>query len=1582
MANRNSLMFFKIPESLDYMSLLRPPGPDDIGRLDASDADDPENWTPEEIDSAIGAVCAVVSRGPQDALDMLTKDSFNHAFNLMRHFPNLAKNQQMAVCQSFSVLCNKNHDILQKIPATPYFNQKDTADNPLYVDLEYKITSSCPNLSKKGGLESLAVSPSDMGLVLRSMCHLCTFLVCMTFKSAMNPPKDSEKSSMSLDLTQGKKGKGAKGTSKKKKQEDSAVNQVALELLIDCMLTITKSSMNPPFSGAYGGNGSPDQPLLRLLFETMFLAMGSRIAGFVGDKLKDAVSRMFKINYDIMQEKRNLLKKTETEGKKKDEDDLDAEDKPKPDESPISPKSVDDGTSVYEEWLSTMADEIKKSHCAMIADSMEMLRDTEIPEAIMAEVTLTIKENFVLQAHSSSSQLMSFAVQNEYTNIGVFIERLSKRMPVIILKNHEELRQLFDVPSYNLRKSIMESLKSLIIMAKSEDTPTEEDDAAMKEMEKNTDSPEYAAKACAKYRETLLQLLLARQYDTYMYARASLLKVFQDIIEGEALPVRWYVTTANLALARLMDKGSQVRQRALNLLTTMILDATTKRFKLPMDMKSLKNDLSVLDYQIQKLDEVANLTIIMSGKPLPVAPPTAEEGDAAAAEANGLPPEPTPPTPKEMEEAKKKKEQLIKELNDDLQENIQMDDDNSGKAVKTRLLFAREMYSDVHDISVVVEKSIEIARDMLRSSVETDQRAAIKYIATCHLMGVGSASALLPKVWVLSWSNNQNVVDAVLNEFKNVYFSDPDENNIAMRLIKLLARSQLTDFASIEKIFEVNLGREQPYFSNMDKLMVALLRIAVAPNYQLGRDVIPRVALGMMRLILWSSMRSKLPQAHAIRNIDEKKLSALKGLLQLSIEKSLTIFGEVCLILTKASTSKHTEEISEYVLKLFRDTFGSMDDAWFRMAQCVVDVIFTHCKTAEVIWSQELCDMINKLISAKGGKGSLRMLAQIIFVAGHVAIRTIISLDRLQTDLKGVRAELETFGDKGGNDASSQMGMATSDEQEREIFEKLGERNIVCSNLLGGPLRTLIVECLHDPAKFVIGGLDGDKNFDQQQIKNRGSMDKETAQKVAREIDIVKTCAAIAICKYATVSKQFCQSVFMGTVVTKSSNLEVIISLLLNKRLDPRLSVESQPTDKHRYYYLKEPTSTTLRSTLLISYGDLLCRHPNLLDPWNSEVCMIILDRDERIRETAVLVFTHLVMNDMVKPKGKLIDGMMYLTLDTHERISENAKTFFHEIHKKNPNTIYNCFPEMIVTLASNKRNQSVARNMCILNMLLQFIKKDKQAESIIEKVCLRLQSTELRNRMAIIIYSNVLLKVNYDEKCMRKLLSSIPLMTHLIIESEILLAALLIICKRVKSSHQPKKGGEGEKPAEAAEGAAEGAGADAGASGGLSENASLKDMAEEIVSKLHALFGEGKSARVNDVAANADTIMATVEKEENTHINYLENLFIHNFGYVSANAHDDLSDDDLDDLDGQAATRKMLKRVKMERMDDSARALVKREREVAAAEEASAPKRSAAADKKKAVAAKDIKTAVIKSAAKRINEFDSSDEDDDDDDD
>jgi condensin complex subunit 1 len=75
-------------------------------------------------------------------------------------------------------------------------------------------------------------------------------------------------------------------------------------------------------------------------------------------------------------------------------------------------------------------------------------------------------------------------------------------------------------------------------------------------------------------------------------------------------------------------------------------------------------------------------------------------------------------------------------------------------------------------------------------------------------------------------------------------------------------------------------------------------------------------------------------------------------------------------------------------------------------------------------------------------------------------------------------------------------------------------------------------------------------------------------------------------------------------------------------------------------------------------------RFPNLLEPWTEHIYARLRDPSASVRKNAVLVISHLILNDMMKVKG-FINEMAVRIEDEDKRISSLAKLFFHELSKK-----------------------------------------------------------------------------------------------------------------------------------------------------------------------------------------------------------------------------------------------------------------------------------------------------------------------------
>ncbi|VDN02322.1 unnamed protein product [Thelazia callipaeda] len=153
--------------------------------------------------------------------------------------------------------------------------------------------------------------------------------------------------------------------------------------------------------------------------------------------------------------------------------------------------------------------------------------------------------------------------------------------------------------------------------------------------------------------------------------------------------------------------------------------------------------------------------------------------------------------------------------------------------------------------------------------------------------------------------------------------------------------------------------------------------------------------------------------------------------------------------------------------------------------------------------------------------------------------------------------------------------------------------------------------------------------------------------------------------------------------------------------------------------YFKHSPSSECRSNLMVAVGDLCFRFPNIIEKYSEHLYHGISDKDDYVRQTCIIVLSYLMLNDMVKVRGTVADLALCVN-DDNVNVGQLAKFFFSELSKKG-NILYNLMPDMISRLSSR---ESVTTNsfITIMKLLLGFIKKDKQSDSLMEKLIQRMQ--------------------------------------------------------------------------------------------------------------------------------------------------------------------------------------------------------------------------------------------------------------------
>ncbi|XP_032501460.1 condensin complex subunit 1 isoform X2 [Phocoena sinus] len=176
-----------------------------------------------------------------------------------------------------------------------------------------------------------------------------------------------------------------------------------------------------------------------------------------------------------------------------------------------------------------------------------------------------------------------------------------------------------------------------------------------------------------------------------------------------------------------------------------------------------------------------------------------------------------------------------------------------------------------------------------------------------------------------------------------------------------------------------------------------------------------------------------------------------------------------------------------------------------------------------------------------------------------------------------------------------------------------------------------------------------------------------------------------------------------------------------------------------------------VRSNLMIATGDLAIRFPNLVDPWTPHLYARLRDPAQQVRKTAGLVMTHLILKDMVKVKGQ-VSEMAVLLIDPAPQIAALAKNFFNELSHKG-NAIYNLLPDIISRLSAPEGGVEEEPFHTIMKQLLSYITKDKQTESLVEKLCQRFRTAQTERQYRDLAYC--VSQLPLTERGLRKMLEN-----------------------------------------------------------------------------------------------------------------------------------------------------------------------------------------------------------------------------------
>jgi condensin complex subunit 1 len=97
-------------------------------------------------------------------------------------------------------------------------------------------------------------------------------------------------------------------------------------------------------------------------------------------------------------------------------------------------------------------------------------------------------------------------------------------------------------------------------------------------------------------------------------------------------------------------------------------------------------------------------------------------------------------------------------------------------------------------------------------------------------------------------------------------------------------------------------------------------------------------------------------------------------------------------------------------------------------------------------------------------------------------------------------------------------------------------------------------------------------------------------------------------------------------------------------------------------------------------------------------------DKAARVQKNALLVLTHLILNERIKAKGQIAE-MAKCIVSEDERIAQLSKLFFSELAEKDK-AIYSYLPDIISGLSADHANVEESVFNDVMKFILAFVQK------------------------------------------------------------------------------------------------------------------------------------------------------------------------------------------------------------------------------------------------------------------------------------
>nr|XP_044995665.1 condensin complex subunit 1 isoform X1 [Jaculus jaculus]XP_044995666.1 condensin complex subunit 1 isoform X1 [Jaculus jaculus] len=962
--------------------------------------------------------------------------------------------------------------------------------------------------------------------------------------------------------------------------------------------------------------------------------------------------------------------------------------------------------------------------------------------------------------------------------LAAFLAELAERVPAVLMSSMCMLLDHLDGENYMMRNAVLAAMAEMVLQVL------------------NGDQLEETAR---ETRDQFLDTLQAHGHDVNSFVRSRVLQLFSRIVQQKALPLTRFQAVVSLAVGRLADKSVLVCKNAIQLLASFLANNPFSCKLSDADLAGplQKETLKLREMRAQRRSTAASAAIDPEEEWEAMLPelkatlqrllqrPQEEEerpqqirGAESAEEVKGRIrqllarasykqaiiltkeatshfPESEPFSNRDPEESEETR--FLNLLGIIFKASTQESHGNGvpeepvSKATPcerepegsggTDELAKQEMLvqylQDAHSFSRKITEAIGIISRMMYEHTTTVVQEVIEFFVMVFQFGVPQAVFGVRRMLPLIWSKEPGVREAVLNAYRQIYLSPKGDSARAKaqalihNLSVLLVDASVVTVQCLEEILCEFVQKDELKPAVTQLLWERITeKVPCSPLERCSSVMLlgmmargkPEIVGSNLDILVSVGLAEKFPQdyrlaqhvCHAIGNIsDRRKPSLGKRHPPFRLPQEHRLF----------------ERLQEMVTK----GFAHPDPLWIPFKEGAVTLTYQLAESPDVICAQMLqgcakqaLERLEEQSAAQEGSEEAVptlptfLLMNLLSLAGDVALQQLVHLEQA---VSGELSRRRVLREEQEQRAKAPKEKNTSSETTME--EELGLTGATADDTEAELIRSICEVELLD-GKQVLAA------FVPLVLKVCSSPGLYSSPDLC-------AAASLALGKLCMVSATFCDS-----------QLRLLFTMLEKSSLP------------------------TVRSNLMVATGDLAIRFPNLVDPWTPHLYARLRDPAQQVRKTAGLVMTHLILKDMVKVKGQ-VSEMAVLLIDPEPPIAALAKNFFNELSHKG-NAVYNLLPDIISRLSDPEGGVEEEPFRTIMKQLLSYVTKDKQTESLVEKLCQRFRTARTERQHRDLAYC--VSQLPLTERGVRKMLDNFDCFGNMLSDESIFSAFLSVVGK------------------------------------------------------------------------------------------------------------------------------------------------------------------------------------------------------------